>query len=41
MKSKKFSFLVPCYNCEKIILNNGFKLLKKIKRNKINFEIFY
>ena len=41
MKSKKFSFLVPCYNCEKIILNNGFKLLKKIKRNKINFEIFF
>ena len=41
MKVKNFSFLVPCYNCEKIILNNGFKLLKKIKRNKINFEIFF
>ena len=41
MKSKKFSFLVPCYNCEKIIFNNGLKLLKKIQRNKINFEIFF
>ena len=41
MKDKKFSFLVPCYNCEKFIFNNGLKLLKKIKRNQINFEIFF
>ena len=41
MKSKQFSFLVPFYNCEKIIFNNGLKLLKKIQRNKINFEIFF
>ena len=38
---KKFSFLIPCYNCEKFILSNGFKLLKKIKKNKINFEVLF
>lgn len=38
---QKFSFLIPCYNCEKFILNNGYKLLKKIKRNKIKFEILF
>ena len=38
---QKFSFLIPCYNCEKFILNNGFKLLKKIKKNNINFEVFF
>ena len=36
-----FSFLIPCYNCEEFILNNGYKLLKKIKRNNIKFEIFF
>ena len=38
---QKFSFLIPCYNCEKFILSNGFKLLKKIKNNNINFEVFF
>lgn len=38
---QKFSFLIPCYNCEKFILNNGFRLLKKIKKNNINFEVFF
>ena len=38
---QKFSFLIPCYNCEKFILSNGIKLLKKIKINNINFEIFF
>ena len=38
---QKFSFLIPCYNCEKFILSNGLKLLKKIKKFNINFEIFF
>lgn len=38
---QKFSFLIPCYNCEKIIIDNGLKLLKKIKKNKIFFEICF
>ena len=36
-----FSFLIPCYNCEEFILNNAHRLLEKIKRNNIKFEIFF
>ena len=38
---QKFSFLIPCYNCDKFILSNGIKLLNKIKKNNIKFEIFF
>ena len=35
------TFIVPCYNAEKIILNTNFKLTKFLKKNKINYKIFY
>lgn len=38
---KNFSFLVPCYNCEKTITKNSKKLIQKIKSKKIKFEIIF
>lgn len=36
---KKFSFIIPCYNCEKFIHKNIVKLINYIKRLNIKFEI--
>ena len=38
---KNFSFLVPCYNCEKTITKNSKKLIKKVLSKKIKFEIIF
>lgn len=35
------TFIIPCYNAEKFILNTNFKLTKFLKKNKINYKIFY
>ena len=35
------TFIVPCFNAEKIILNTNFKLTKFLKKNNINYKIFY
>lgn len=35
------TFIIPCYNAEKFILNTNFKLVKFLKKNKINYKIFY
>lgn len=34
-----FSFIVPCYNCEKFILQNFLKLKRKLDNFKIKYEI--
>jgi glycosyltransferase involved in cell wall biosynthesis len=34
-----FSFIIPCYNCEKFILQNFIKLKKKLDNSKIKYEI--
>ena len=39
--NKKFIFLVPCFNCGKFIFNNSKKLIKEIKKNKINYELLF
>lgn len=38
---KNISILIPCYNCEKIIEKNNRKLINKIQKKKIRFEIIY
>ena len=38
---RNFSILVPCYNCEKIIEKNNKRLINKIQKKKINYEIIY
>ena len=38
-KSKFLSFVIPCFNCEKFIKRNIFKLIKKLKKKRINYEI--
>ena len=38
---KNFSILIPCYNCGKIIEKNNKKLINKVQKKKINFEIIY
>ena len=35
------TFVIPCYNSEKIILNNFNKLNNFIKKNKIRAKIIY
>ncbi len=41
MFKKKFTFLIPCFNCEKFILKNSFKLIKKIEKSRINYQIIF
>ncbi len=41
MKKKKFIFLVTCFNSGKFIYNNSLKLIKKIKKLKINYNIIF
>jgi len=35
------TFIVPCFNAEKFILNTNTKLVEFLKRNRINYKIFY
>jgi len=37
----KISFLIPCYNCENIIKKNNKRLIKKIKKKEIKYELIY
>ena len=41
MKNKKFTFLIPCYNSENFIYQNSIKLIKKIKKNKISYNLVF
>ena len=41
MKNKKFTFLIPCYNCENFIYQNSVKLIKKIKKTKISYNLIF
>ena len=41
MKNKKFTFLIPCYNSENFIYQNSIKLIKKIKKTKISFNLIF
>tara|TARA_Y100000590_G_scaffold343103_1_gene391919 strand:- start:4245 stop:4979 length:735 start_codon:yes stop_codon:yes gene_type:complete len=36
---KSVSIIIPCYNCENSILNDIKKILKKIKKTRLGFEI--
>lgn len=41
MKNKHFTFLIPSYNCEKFIVDNSSKLIKKINKTKINYKLIF
>ena len=41
MNNKKFTFLIPCYNCENFIYRNSIQLINKIKKIKINFNLIF
>ena len=41
MKNKKFTFLIPCYNCENFIYQNSVKLIKKIKKTNISYKLIF
>jgi len=41
MNSKKFTFLIPSYNCENFIYKNSIKLIDKIKKTKIYYELIF
>ncbi len=41
MKNKKFTFLVPCYNSEKFIYKNSIRLISKIKKTKIIYNLIF
>lgn len=41
MKNKKFTFLVPSYNYAKLIYQNSTKLINKIKKSKISYELIF
>ena len=41
MKNKKFTFLIPSYNCENFIRRNSIKLINEIKKTKISYEIIF
>ena len=38
-KTQFISFVIPCFNCEKFIKKNIFKLFKNLKKKRINYEI--
>jgi glycosyltransferase involved in cell wall biosynthesis len=38
---KKITFIIPCYNYEKFIIQNYLKLKKKILSSKIKYTIYY
>ena len=41
MNNKKFTFLIPSYNCESFIYKNSIKLINKIKKTKIYYELIF
>jgi len=41
IKNKKFTFLIPCYNSEKFIYKNSIRLIKKIKKTKISYNVIF
>ena len=41
MNNKKFTFLIPSYNCENFIYQNSIKLMNKIKKTKIFYELIF
>ena len=41
MKKKKFIFLITCFNSGKFIYKNSLRLIKKIKKLKINYNIVF
>jgi glycosyltransferase involved in cell wall biosynthesis len=41
MNNKKFTFLIPSYNCENFIYKNSNKLINKIKKTKIYYELIF
>jgi len=41
MNNKKFTFLIPSYNCENFIYRNSTKLINKIKKTKISYELIF
>jgi len=38
---KKITFIIPCYNCEKFILQSHKKLQKILSKNRILYKIYY
>jgi glycosyltransferase involved in cell wall biosynthesis len=38
---KEITFIIPCYNCEKFIIQNHLKLKKKILSSRIKYKIYY
>lgn len=38
---KEITFIIPCYNCEKFIIQNHLKLKKEILSTKIKYKIYY
>ena len=38
---KKITFIIPCYNCEQFIIQNYFRLKKKILSAEIKYKIYY
>jgi len=41
MNKKVFTFLIPCFNCDKFIFKNSLKLIKKIKKTKIHYNLIF
>ena len=41
MNKKVFTFLIPCFNCDKFIFANSLKLIKKINLTKINYNLIF
>lgn len=41
IKNKKFTFLIPCYNSEKFIYKNSIRLISKIKKTKIIYNLIF